>query len=200
MAAITLRSVKGEPLTHTEVDDNFSNLNTEVGNALTSASIGSTVQAYDADTAKYDDATANFSGALQNGGSNVVVNSDIGSTVQAYDADTAKLDAEQTFTAQQTFSETKSTVYALSGTEINPANGSIQYKTLADATTFTEALESGQSVVLKLDGGATYAVTWPSVTWVTSTGNEAPTLTANDILVLFKIDTTLYGAYVGSYT
>lgn len=52
--------------------------------------IGTTVQAYDADTAKYDAVTANFTGTLQNGGSNVVVDSDIGSTVQAYDANTAK--------------------------------------------------------------------------------------------------------------
>jgi hypothetical protein len=53
---------------------------------LDAADIGVTVQAYDADTAKYDDTTANFSGTLQNGGSNVVVDSDIGSTVQAYDS------------------------------------------------------------------------------------------------------------------
>ena len=44
------------------------------------------IQAYDADTAKLDATTANFTGTLQNGGSNVVVDSDIGSTVQAYDA------------------------------------------------------------------------------------------------------------------
>jgi hypothetical protein len=54
--------------------------------------IGVTVQGYDADTAKYDDTTANFTGTLQNGGSNVVVDSDIGSTVQGYDANTAKYD------------------------------------------------------------------------------------------------------------
>jgi hypothetical protein len=36
--------------------------------------------------ANYSDATANFTGTLQNGGSNVVVDSDIGVTVQAYDA------------------------------------------------------------------------------------------------------------------
>jgi hypothetical protein len=59
---------------------------------LKSANIGVTVQGYDADTAKYDDATANFTGTLQNGGSNVVVDTDIGSTVQGYDADTAKYD------------------------------------------------------------------------------------------------------------
>lgn len=53
--------------------------------------IGTDVQAFDADTAKYDDVTANFIGTLQNGGSNVVVDTDIGSTVQAYDAELAAL-------------------------------------------------------------------------------------------------------------
>jgi hypothetical protein len=48
-----------------------------------------TVQGYDADTAKYDDVTANFTGTLQNGGSNVLVDTDIGTNVQAYDAQLA---------------------------------------------------------------------------------------------------------------
>lgn len=39
---------------------------------LTSAAIGNTVQGYDADTAKYDDVTANFTGTLQNSGNNVL--------------------------------------------------------------------------------------------------------------------------------
>lgn len=42
--------------------------------------------------ANYSDTTANFTGTLQNGGSNVVVDTDIGSTVQAYDAGLAYLD------------------------------------------------------------------------------------------------------------
>jgi len=77
--------------------------------ALQPADIGSTVQGYDADTAKYDDTTANFTGTLQNGGSNVVVDSDIGSTVQGYDADTAKLDVAQTWTATQEFAAASAT-------------------------------------------------------------------------------------------
>jgi hypothetical protein len=59
---------------------------------LLDSDIGVTVQGYDANTAKYDDTTANFTGTLQNGGSNVVVDSDIGVAVQAYDANTAKYD------------------------------------------------------------------------------------------------------------
>jgi hypothetical protein len=39
---------------------------------LDSADIGVTVQGYDADTAKYDDVTANFTGTLQNGGNTVL--------------------------------------------------------------------------------------------------------------------------------
>jgi hypothetical protein len=54
-------------------------------------------------------------------------------------------------------------------------------------------------VVLMLEGGASYTITWPTITWVTSSGNSAPTLTAKDTLVLWKVSTTLYGAYVGSY-
>lgn len=86
MSTIVTRSGKGSPLTHTEVDNNFTNLNTD---KLEASAIGVTVQGYDGNTAKYNDTTANFSGTLQNGGSNVVVDSDIGVTVQAYDAQLA---------------------------------------------------------------------------------------------------------------
>ena len=126
----------------------------------------------------------------------------IGTNVQAYDADTAKTDVAQTFTAQQTFGEIKETVHTLGTTgsiSLDPANGSIQRSVLTGAPTFTDALEAGQTVVLMLENGASYTVTWPTITWVTSGGNVAPTLTAKDTLVLWKVSTTLYGAYVGSY-
>jgi hypothetical protein len=101
--------------------------------------------------------------------------------------------------AWKTTSTSAATVYSLTGTDIDPANGGIQTKTVAANTTFTESLTSGESVVLMLDAGASYTITWPTITWVTSSGNTAPTLTANDTLVLWKVSTTLYGAYVGSY-
>jgi hypothetical protein len=86
-------------------------------------------------------------------------------------------------------------VYELAGTEINPTNGSIQYKTLTADVTFTETLSSGQSVLLRLVNGASYAVTYPTTIWVKG---AAPTLTAHDALVFWKEGTTLYGAYVGT--
>jgi len=103
-------------------------------------------------------------------------------------------------TGEVTAANYSTEVYALTGTEIDPANGGIQTKTLSGATTFTEVLSSGESVVLMIDGGDANAVTWPTITWVTSAGNAAPTLTANDTIVLWKVSTTLYGAYTGSYT
>jgi len=93
----------------------------------------------------------------------------------------------------------RDTVYALSGTAFDATNGAVQTKTLATNTTFTDSLSSGDAIVLQLEAGASYTVTWPTMTWVTSGGNVAPTLTAKDTLVFWKVSTTLYGAYTGSY-
>ena len=91
------------------------------------------------------------------------------------------------------------TVYALTGTALDAGNGGIQTKTLAANTTFTDSLTSGDAIVLQLEAGASYTVTWPTMTWVTSGGNVAPTLTAKDTLVFWKVSSVLYGAYTGSY-
>ena len=93
----------------------------------------------------------------------------------------------------------RDTIYALTGTAFDATNGAVQTKTLAANTTFTDSLSSGDAIVLQLEAGASYTVTWPTITWVTSGGNVAPTLTAKDTLVFWKVSTTLYGAYTGSY-
>lgn len=124
----------------------------------------------------------------------VATNSGVGSFAQ--------LNVAQTWTAQQTFGELKEGTYTLasSGTvSLDPANGSLQKSTLSGDVVFTESLEAGQSVLLMLANGVSHAVTWPTMTWVTTTGNAAPTLTAADTVSLWKFGTTLYGAYVGSY-
>ena len=88
--------------------------------------------------------------------------------------------------------------YSLTGTAIDPANGGVQYKTLSGNTTFTESLGNGDSVVLHLSGGASYTVTWPTMTWVGPDGNTEPTLTADDVIVIWQSNATVYGAHVGS--
>lgn len=91
------------------------------------------------------------------------------------------------------------TVYSLTGTLVDPANGAIQVKTLITNTTLTESLASGDAVILILAGGDTYTVTFPTITWVSGAGNVAPTLTSNDVIIMFQVSSTLFGAYVGSY-
>jgi len=93
----------------------------------------------------------------------------------------------------------RDTVYSLTGTAFDATNGAVQTKTLAANTTFTDSLSSGDAIVLQLEAGASYTVTWPTMQWVTSGGNVAPTLTAKDTLVFWKVSSTLYGAYTGSY-
>lgn len=163
---------------------------------VATADIGSTVQGYDAGLAYLDGLNFTDESSFKTG-----VNLEIGVDVQAYDADTAKLDVAQTYTAQQTFGELKETVFTLatSGTvALDPANGSIQ-TCASSGPTFTDSLEAGQTLVLHITGGDSSPVTFPTVTWVTSGGNVAPTATASDVFVFWKISTTLYGAYVGNF-
>lgn len=90
------------------------------------------------------------------------------------------------------------TVYNLTGTALDPNNGTMQTKTLSANTTFTESFSSGESMSLHLTNASSYEITWPTITWISRIGNYAPTLTASDTVVLFKISTTLYGVWLGS--
>ena len=96
--------------------------------------------------------------------------------------------------------ETTTTVTYAASIALTYDNGSIQTVTLTGNVTFTDSLADGESIVLMLNAGASYTVTFPTMTWVSSGGNAAPTLTANDTIVFWKIGSTLYGAYAGSYT
>lgn len=108
-------------------------------------------------------------------------------------------DASDTYTGTMTLEgNIREQIYSLTGTAISAANGTIQYKTLSANTTFTESLSNGDSVILRLDGGATYTVTWPTMTWITSGGNVAPTLNGTkDTIVIWQENSIVFGAYVG---
>ena len=71
------------------------------------------------------------------------------------------------------------TVYNLTGTALDPANGAVQYKTLASNTTLTDSFTAGEAMILHIDDGSAYTVTWPSVTW---TGGSAPELATSCLL------------------
>jgi hypothetical protein len=117
-------------------------------------------------------------------------------------ASTVDVTGITTLSGQTNLTEIKETVGTL-GTSgsiaLNPANGSILTSVLTGTATFTDSLESGQTVVLMIEGGDIYSVTWPTLTWVSSEGNTAPILYGSDTIVFWKVSTTLYGAYVGNY-
>lgn len=97
------------------------------------------------------------------------------------------------------YTETVYTLGTSGSIALNPANGTIQSCAAAGTVTFTDSLAAGQSIVLRLTGGVANTINWPTTTWISATGNVAPTLSASCVLVFFKISTTLYGSYVGSY-
>lgn len=91
-------------------------------------------------------------------------------------------------------------IYALAGTVIDPANGSVQTKTLASNTTFTESIGDGQCVLLMLNP-STFTTTWPTTSWINTAGtNTAPTLKASAMnsIVLWQVGGVLYGNWIGS--
>lgn len=92
-------------------------------------------------------------------------------------------------------------VYAITGTTpaLSVTNGTIQTWTLTANSTPTSSLTTGQSITLMIDDGTAYTITWPTVTWKTDSG-VAPTLntTGYTVIILWRVDSVLYGARVGN--
>ena len=90
--------------------------------------------------------------------------------------------------------------------EIDPGNGSVQLITLgASRTPKATNFAAGESVMLMVDDGTAYTLTWTDstfggsgVVWKTD-GGVAPTLntTGYTAIVLWKVSTQVYGARVG---
>jgi hypothetical protein len=159
--------------------------------------------------------TTNVTGTLPvgNGGSGVTTITGVikGNGASAFSAATAGTDfvapgTATTFTAQQTFKEVKDTVHTITdgaAFEIDPANGSIQVVTLgASRTPAATNFEAGQVVLLGIDDGTAYTITWSTVnpTWVKAGGTaSAPTLatTGYTWIMLWKVGSTMYASEVG---
>jgi len=109
----------------------------------------------------------------------------------------AKLAATDPVIASGTVQEDVFTITDAAGAVISPANGSIQTWTLgANRTPTAGTWLAGQGILLMVDGGTSYTITWTSlpVTWLTGDGN-APTLktTGYTAIVLWKVGSTIYG-------
>lgn len=84
---------------------------------------------------------------------------------------------------------------------IDPSNGSVQLWTLGAARTpvLPTSWTAGQGVTLMINDGTNRTITWTTmgVIWV---GGTAPTLatTGYTVIELWKVSTSIYGAYVGA--
>jgi hypothetical protein len=139
--------------------------------------LASTVQGYDADTAKYDDTTANFTGTLQNGGSNVLVDTDIGSTVLAFDSNL------QGFVTAFTLPTTDGTVNQVLKTD---GSGNIGFSTIAGTGTVTSVDVSGGTTGLTTSGGpvtTSGTITLAGTLAVANGGTGQTTFTDGEILI-----------------
>lgn len=93
-------------------------------------------------------------------------------------------------------------VYAVvdaAGVALSPNNGTIQTWTLGASRTPTAGTwNEGESMTLMVADGTAYTVTWTTlgVVWV---GGTAPTLATSgySVIELWKVGSTIYGAYVG---
>lgn len=116
---------------------------------------------------------------------------------------TRDLEVNGAFEADQVFlNEYTDTVYTVTGTtpSLDPANGGIQIWTLSGNSTPTHALDQGQSMVLMVDDGSAYTITWPaSFEWKTDAGNAPDLLTTGyTVIVLWReTSTTVYAVQVG---
>jgi len=94
----------------------------------------------------------------------------------------------------------KDTVYTITdgaSVDIDPDNGGIQVWTLgANRTPTASNFDAGAKIMLMIDDGSSYSITWPSVNWV---GGVAPTLATSgySIIELWKVGSQLYGAFAG---
>lgn len=84
--------------------------------------------------------------------------------------------------------------YTLSGTVLNPLNGTLQSLSLSGAKTLTDGVNSGESMTLHIFNGDTYALTWPTMSWM---GGAAPSLSTHSVVVIWKYGATLYGSFLG---
>ncbi len=139
---------------------------------------------------------------------------DSGGTVQEYGTGNVTLNGTQTLSAKTlvdpaitgTILEDVYTITDGAAFEIDPGNGSIQLITLgASRTPKATNFAAGESVVLMVDDGSAYSLTWTDSTfggsgvlWKTD-GGTAPALNTSGYtaIVLWKVGTQIYGARVG---
>lgn len=174
---------------------------TPVGDTLVLSSTGGSGGLNPADRAKLDGIAA---GATANSADSYLLNRANHTGTQAISTVTGlqtALDAKLTSTdpviASGTVQEDVFAITDAAGAVISPTNGSIQTWALgANRTPTAGTWLAGQGILLMVDAGTAFTITWTSmpVTWLTSDGNPpALKTTGYTAIVLWKVGTTIYG-------
>jgi hypothetical protein len=207
MSTIVTRSGKGSPLTHVEVDANFTNLNTD------KIQSGNTVAALTITSASVVDLAVtgitSFDGSEGTAGQ-VLTSAGTGNTPAWGDVVTptgTQTLTNKTLTDPAIIGTILEDVYTISdgaAFEIDPSNGSIQIIVLgASRTPKGTNFAAGEAITLLVDDGTDYAITWTDATFgtggVTWVGGTAPTLATSGytVIELWKVGTKVYGASIG---
>jgi hypothetical protein len=221
MTTIVTRAGKGSALTHTEMDANFTNLNTDKleASALapyeTSAHAASTYETITNVTSglagKANTSHTQTASTITdfNTAADARVAAAVGVSVQGYDVNTVKKNVANTFSATQTPATGTASVSTTSTFSYDPStHGQVCTVTLTNATTVTLAVSAGKAVAgthytLILKAGDTSTRTFakgatilaPAATLPITSG--ATTTNSWDVLHLVGVDTNTM-AVVGS--
>lgn len=130
--------------------------------------------------------------------SKFILNTRVGGTVgtRLEVLNTGDVDIKQAVVAKS-YKDTVFTITDGASVDIDPDNGGIQVWTLgANRSPTANNFDAGAKVMLMIDDGSSYTITWPSVNWV---GGVAPTLATSgySIIELWKVGSQLYGAFAG---
>lgn len=170
---------------------------------LDAADIGASVQAYDADLASWAGVTRaagydTFAATPSSANLAALVTGETGSGALVFG--TSPTITTPAITSPTLTGTPVEDIFALTGTTpaLDPDNGSIQTWTLSGASTPTDSLSNGESIVLLINDGTANTITWPTITWQTGDAT-APTLKATGLtsVVLSKVGGVLYGWLAG---
>jgi hypothetical protein len=205
MTTITLRNVKGSALSFTEVDNNFTNLNTDKIEGITS-SVDGELTLWSSTTGK----------VLKRADLTGIVKATAGvATTATAGTDYVSPTGSETLTNKTLTNPTVNNytegVVAIgtvnTSSTLSLTNGTVQTATLTASTacTFTmPTATAGKSFILLLKQAASTGngtATFTSVKW---SGGTAPTITATagkmDILTFIADGTNWYGSFVQNYT